>query len=476
MDVSETQQNGYSKITDSSKRGPMKKDSSSENQHIEWKVSWRNEYIKWICGFANAQGGTLVIGKNDKGNIAGIRDAKKLLEEIPNKVRDLLGIIVEVNLNTNKGKDFLEILVEPYPHPVSYKGEYHYRTGSTKQILKGPALDAFLLKKYGLHWDGTPIPQLSPDHLETKSFTLFTQKAVQSKRLGDGILEESRDSLLKKLHLFEGSYLKRASVLLFHEDPEEFVTGAFIKIGFFRNDADLLYQDEIHGNLFKQIDKTLDLLLTKYMKAYIDYEGIQRVEQYLFPVPALREALLNAVVHKDYASGNPVQISVYENKIIIWNPGRLPEELTLDMLQQKHPSIPYNPLIAAAFFRAGYIEAWGRGIEKINHECDAAGVQKPDYNYEFAGLMITFKRDIEEKSPVKGSPISSPISSPKTEVKIIELMKDKPEISAATIGETLGISKRAVLKHTKKLQEKGILKRIGPARGGHWEVAENGKN
>lgn len=104
----------------------MKKHSSSENQHIEWKTSWRDEYIKWICGFANAQGGTLVIGKNDRGNITGISDAKKLLEEIPNKVRDLLGIIVEVNLNTSKGKDFLEILVEPYPHPVSYKGEYHY--------------------------------------------------------------------------------------------------------------------------------------------------------------------------------------------------------------------------------------------------------------------------------------------------------------------------------------------------------------
>lgn len=448
----------------------MKRNTSSENQHIEWKSSWRDEYIKWICGFANAQGGTLVIGKNDKGNITGIRDAKKHLKEIPNKVRDLLGIIVEVNLNTSKGKDFLEILVEPYPHPVSYKGEYHYRTGSTKQVLKGAALDAFLLKKYGLHWDGAPIPQLSPDHLEAKAFTLFTKKAVRSKRLGDEILLESRDSLLRKLHLFEGSYLKRASALLFHEDPEDFVTGAFIKIGFFRTDADLLYQDEIHGNLFKQVDNTLDLLLTKYMKAYIGYAGIQRIEQYLFPVPALREALLNAVVHKDYASGIPVQISVYEDKVIIWNPGRLPEELTLDLLQKKHPSIPYNPLVAAAFFRAGYIEAWGRGIEKINRECNLAGVAKPDYNYEFAGLMITFKTDIEEKTPGKGSPKGSPKSSPKTEMKVIELMMDKPKISTATIGEILGISKRAVLKHTKKLQEKGMLKRIGPARGGHWEI------
>ena len=117
-----------------------------ESQNIEWKETWRDEYIKWICGFANAAGGTLVIGKNDKGVVTGVSNAKKLLADIPNKVRDILGIIVDVNLKTDKGKDFLEIVVEPYPYPVSYKGQYHYRSGSTKQELKGSALDAFLLK------------------------------------------------------------------------------------------------------------------------------------------------------------------------------------------------------------------------------------------------------------------------------------------------------------------------------------------
>ena len=180
-----------------------------ESQNIEWKKSWRDEYIKWICGFANAAGGTLVIGKNDKGVITGVGNAKKLLVDIPNKVRDILGIIVDVNLKTDKGKDFLEIMVEPYPYPVSYKGQYHYRSGSTKQELKGSALDAFLLKKYGLHWDSVPVPNLLPESLEEKAFALFAKKAVKSKRLGDAVLQENRKSLLRKLHLVEGFYLKR---------------------------------------------------------------------------------------------------------------------------------------------------------------------------------------------------------------------------------------------------------------------------
>ena len=449
-----------------------------ENQTIEWKESWRDEYLKWICGFANAQGGTLIIGKNDQGAVTGISNAKKLLEEIPNKVRDILGVIIDVNLQSENNLDYLEIVVEPYPCPVNYKGEYHYRTGSTKQELKGAALDAFLLKKYGLHWDGVPVPYLSPEALEANAFSLFAKKAVQSKRLGEESLQENRESLLRKLHLFEGNYLKRASALLFHDDPEQYVTGAFVKIGFFKTNADLVYQDEVHGNLFQQVDKTIDLLLTKYMKAYISYEGIQRVEQFLFPAPALREALLNAVVHKDYSSGNPVQISVYEDKIIFWNAGRLPAELSIELLQIKHPSIPYNPLVASAFFRAGYIEAWGRGIEKINHACEVAGISLPEYNYEYAGLMITFKANEEaiiEEQGVKGLGERLGERLGENRVRILALIQANPKISLNSIATKLKLSSTAVEKNVAFLKSEGYLERIGPAKGGYWKVLKDGK-
>ncbi len=133
----------------------------TENQNVEWKENWRDEYIKWICGFANAHGGKLIIGVNDEGVATGISNVHKLLEKIPNKVRDILGIIVDVNLKTDNDIEYLEIVVEPYPYPVSYKGQYHYRSGSTKQELKGAALDKFLLQKQGKRWDGVPVPNIS---------------------------------------------------------------------------------------------------------------------------------------------------------------------------------------------------------------------------------------------------------------------------------------------------------------------------
>jgi ATP-dependent DNA helicase RecG len=433
----------------------------TENQNIEWKKHWRDEYIKWICGFANAHGGKLIIGVNDEGVTTGIPNLRKLLEEIPNKVRDILGIIVDVNLKTNKDIEYLEVVVEPYPYPVSYKGQYHYRSGNTKQELKGAALDKFLLQKQGKRWDGVPVPNISIKDLDNNTFELFRKKATKSGRLSEDVLGESNEILIENLRLKDGNYLKRAAILLFHPDPEKYVTGAYIKIGFFRTDDDLLYQDEIHGNLLEQVDKTLDLLLTKYMKANISYEDMTRIEKYPFPRSALREALLNAVVHKDYSNGVPIQISIYDNKVVLWNDGQLPEGWTIEKLKQKHPSNPYNPDIANAFFRAGLIEAWGRGIQKITSECQIAGLPVPEYKYDFSGFFLEFKQsnyNVPEETSVK------------TSVKILEAIKSNDRITIPELAETIGVTTRSIERNIQNLQQNGKLVRIGPDKGGHWKI------
>lgn len=145
----------------------------TENQNTEWKESWRDEYLKWICGFANAQGGKIYIGTDDKGNVIGVQDSKKLLEDIPNKVRDILVIIVDVNLLSQEDKDYIEICVNPSSYPVNYKGEYHYRSGSTKQLLRGAALTEFLLSKTGYKWDAVPVDGVTVDGLDKESFDIF---------------------------------------------------------------------------------------------------------------------------------------------------------------------------------------------------------------------------------------------------------------------------------------------------------------
>jgi len=326
-----------------------------ESQHIEFKQDWSDDHLKWIAGFANANGGVLHLGRDDKGGIVGLPKVRKLLEDLPNKIRDVLGILVAVNLRQQDGKEWIEIAVDPYPYPVSCRGAYHVRSGSTCQELKGAALDRFLLRKVGRTWDGVPVPHYGTKDLDSKAIAQFRSLAKRSQRLAPDMLELDDETLLEKLHLREGGLLKRAAVLLFHPDPEVLVTGAYVKIGFFRTNSDLLYHDEIHGDLITQAMRTIDLVQTKYFRASIAYEGMQRVETWPVPDAALREAVYNAILHKDYATGIPIQISVYDDKLMIWNPGVLPEHWNLETLLGKHSSKPFNPDLANAFFRAGRI-------------------------------------------------------------------------------------------------------------------------
>ena len=366
----------------------------AEHQTIEWKQSWRKEYLKWICGYANAQGGTLYIGKDDDGNVVGVEDSKKLLEDIPNGITSGMGIIADVNLHTENGLDFIEINVDKYPSLISYHGKYYYRSGSTMHEITGAELDRKLLMSQGKTWDGIPIPKLKVEDLSQEAIKYFKEKAVIKGRLSKEDVAVPDDILMENLHLIdENGYLIRAAMLAFYPDPEKWVTGSYIKIGFFgESDSDLKYQDEIHGPLIMQVDRAVDLVYTKYLKAYISYEGIFRKEQFMFHRDGFREILLNACVHKNFSGCTPIQISVYNDKIYIWNDGIMPLKLqTTEQLFKKHSSKPFNPKLANIFFLSGMIEAWGRGFDKIKAACDEYEGELPEYDISEDGIMVYCK-------------------------------------------------------------------------------------
>lgn len=171
----------------------------AESQNVEYKESWRDEYLKWVCGFANAQGGCIYIGLDDNGKIVGVADCKKLLEDIPNKIKDTMGIIADVNCLDENGKQYIQIIVNPSSYPVSYRGEYHYRSGSTKQQLRGSALTEFLVRKTGYRWDAVPTDNVSVADLDIESFEIFRREAVRTERMTRKDLNCTNEELLNKL-------------------------------------------------------------------------------------------------------------------------------------------------------------------------------------------------------------------------------------------------------------------------------------
>ena len=371
----------------------MAKIAFEEKQNIEYKESWRDEYLKWICGFANAQGGRIYIGVDDNHEVVGVSDSKRLMEDIPNKIVTTLGIVAEVNLHEAEGLEYIEIVVNPSNVPIAFKGQYHYRSGSTKQELKGVALQQFLLKKMGLSWDDMPVPYATIDDIDRSAIDYFLRRSIASERMDEEEQNASTEDVLRNLDLITpDGELKSAAILLFGKHVHKFFPAAEFKIGRFHNDeSDLIIQDVVDCNLIQMAGKVMDLLRSRYLVSPIRYEGLQRIEELEIPQKALRELIYNAIVHKLY-SGPAILMRVFDKSVELWNYGLLPEELTPADLMKKHASYPRNRNIASVFYKAGFIESWGRGYKKIREEFEKAGHPVPAVEESGGGVLVTIKR------------------------------------------------------------------------------------
>ena len=440
----------------------------AESQNIEWKESWHDDYLKWICGFANAQGGKIYIGIDDTGKVVGVQNGKRLLEEIPNKIQTNLGFLADVNLLSKNGLDYIEIIVSPSSYPVSYKGEYHFRSGSTKQILRGVALTEFISSKTGIRWEDSVIEGVTAEDLDKESFDIFRREAIRSKRMTKDDLNMSNAELLDSLDLLKDGKLTRAAVLLFHRTPQKWMFGTYTKIGKFGKGSDLQYQDEVIGSLFMQAERVIELIYLKYLKAPVTYDNLTRVETYPFPKDAVREALYNALVHSRWSAGIPIQVRIEDDAMYISNECVFPSDWTMESLLQRHQSRPYNPKIARAFFRAGYIESWGRGIQKIFEVCNEYGTLQPEYVVHSEDIMI--KLTAVSISDKQFSKLDSKAEDTALKIKIVEYLQNQPAATQKELQEAFNETRTHIQKNMKELVNEGKIERKGGKRFGYWEV------
>src|SRR3989338_312907 len=296
----------------------------TEQQNIEYKTNWHDDYLKVVCGFANVSGGTLYVGRDDAGKVTGVADHKKLMEDLPNKINDLLGVMAEVRLKKKKGLCFIEIVVPPYSVPISFRGRYYYRSGSVKKELTGNSLNEFLLKKSGKTWDDVIEPRAKLADIDRKSVEVYLKSAAKAKRFPVD-KKPTLKELLEKLKLMEKGRLKRAALVLFGREPARFFPSMSVRIGRFgASKVDLRFQESIEGSLIHCLEETIQQLDRKFFISPVSFEGLHRIEKWQYPLPALREVLLNALIHRNYM-GAHIQIAVYDDRISFWNDGGLPE-------------------------------------------------------------------------------------------------------------------------------------------------------
>jgi len=301
-------------------------------------------------------------------------------------------------------------------------------------------------------------PRASFAYINEETVATFLKASENAGRLPEnkGLTVQE---LFEKLRLTENGQLKRAAIILFGHDPAKYYPNTFVKIGHFgKNDTDLKFQETEEGNLIVLLQSVLYQLNHKFLIRQIEFEGMHRIEKGEYPVPALREMLLNSLVHRNFM-GAPVQIRVYDDKISIWNEGALPEGLTLDALRRPHSSRPRNPIIAYVSFKGGYIDAWGRGTIKILDTCKQAGLPEPEMQEQDGGFIITlFKNNLTEEQLIK-------LGLNDRQLKAVFFVKEKGSITNSAYQLLNKTSDRTALRDLETLTELNVLIKEGEKKG-----------
>ena len=462
-----------------------------ETHIVENKTIWKDEWLEWICGFANADGGTLYIGITDKQQIVGVENSKKLMEDIPNKIVSKLNIYPDVRLLEREGKVIIEIEVRPSEEAVTLDGVLYKRVGATNQIVKGQALKDFYARKMNATWDSRIIRGTSVDDINPEAVKYFLQKGIDKGRLPKESINDSTEKVLKNLEVMtDNGELTIAALLLFGKNPQHYCLNARIKIGRFgQSQAALMNQDLIDGDLIRMADRVMDTLDAKYLIRPIHYEGMQRKEPLELPEDGLREILYNAICHKDY-NGPDSQMRVFDDRITFWNQGSLPSGITPESIFKPHDSHPRNRLIANAFYMAGFVEAWGRGYELITEAFTKEGLEVPKIEEEFGGVRVIIKREVfyaiqhggridpktgrlitsDDKDNDKDNDKVKLSQLTERQQRIVSIIKLNDKVTAEGIKQYFTASLSTINREITALKKAGILAREGGDRNGRWVI------
>lgn len=426
---------------------------SSENETVEFKASYDKEAIlKSVGAMANRDGGIIMIGVTNDRRVKGYRSnevLKKIADDINNALEPALNISVKEILL--KGKKVIVVEVPPAPiKPVSVRGRYYIRVGSTNRLMSISEICDMYSLSTSHSWD-VQITQLADlraiDLKKTKNY----MKLVENRR-GVILKDPPTDFLKKKLFLRNGG-VTNAAILLFGREPQEYFPSRIVQIVFYKGSkVNIEFQEEIDGTIFEMIEGSYREVL-KILSTKLEIVGTTNVQEYAIPEKALREGIVNALVHRDWSIPSPVYIEISPKGVVITNPGTIPPPLTPEILKEAdHYSILRNPKLSESLYEAGYIERYGSGTVRIMESYENSNV-KPEW-WVKAGRTYLFL----------------PLLQVDIETSIVRLLEIREKVTSSDLVKELGISLNTARKYLRTLVDKGLLEMKGKTRGRYYTL------
>lgn len=426
--------------------------TSGETETVEFKESLNESFYKNISAFANTKGGMLILGADKNGIVKGVDPSSRFLEDLTNRIVNKLSIYPDIETIDIKGNRVIVIKVSRSGYPVSYEGRYYERVGNTTREVKTDNLRIMLLR--GKPWDSITGRFLLKE-IDPETVHRFISLAVDKNRLADVSLKESPNVILKKLELISDGKLTNGAVLLFGKNPQKHFINLCVRIGRFKTETMIIDDKWVKGNLFQQFEETLNIL-KQFISVRYEIKNIQREDIWDYPIPALREAVLNALIHRDYFNiANFILIKVYDDHIWISNPGGLPEGITIDELKKPHKSYVRNPLIAKTFYLTGNIEQYGSGTVRMTEWMKEAGLPEPEFKEEMGGFSVYFYKDIYTEENLRKMGLNE------RQIKAVMYVKEKGKITNKEYQKVCDISERSATRDLTHLVSIELFKQIG---------------
>ena len=398
----------------------------------EFKRTGTSNLGREICAFANATGGIILIGVSDDGEIVGVGKHNKLKSQVQSIARSAEPpIAVDV---ASIGDVLCVTVPEQHSKPYSFSGKFFIREGATSQQMGRTDIREFFFKEGLIHFDETPCTNYD---LKSDLTPEIWSRFVQHARLPEGL---DPHPVLDNLHLTKDGKMTHAGAWLLCDDITSYTLQAHVTCAIFRGKTKtyILDRKDFSSDLYTIYKDVIGYLQAKLNTALIPHAR-GRDERLELPEDALREALVNAIAHRDYRSTANVQVHIFHDRLEIVTPGGLPAGMREEDLGIK--SVPRNPLLFGIFYRMGMVERVGSGIKRIREMCRDYGMAEPVIEVSKNWVTTTFKRPIEEViGEIEPQPESRPELQPELqpeslEMRVLILLSNGPMAkSALSIG------------------------------------------
>jgi len=423
-----------------------------EDVDLEFKEKFGDNILKTISAFSNTIGGTVIVGVNKNKEITGIILKDIDYQNIVNKVLSKLGITPDFKALDIEDKKILVINVRKSSVPVSFDGKYYKRVGNTTREMSPEDLKTYFRKD--LRWERLGEKDFTFNDIDEFSVRNFLNIAKSKGRLSALSSNDPIEEVFEKLGLSENGKINNAGMLLFGKSVEKHFSYAKVRIVRMKDNITIIGDKWIEGNLFNQFSETIETIKS-FINVRYEIKDVERINIWDYPLEAIREAVANAILHRDYFKTNNIQIKVFDDKIWFYNPGGLPEGWNLEKLLNLHCSEARNPIIFYVFYLAGIVENVGSGIERIIKTLNMSNLPKPKFEANHSEFILTFFKDFYTEDYLRKLNLND------RQIKAVLYVKEKGKITNKEYRSMFDITDKTALIDLNSLCDKGILKKIG---------------